>query len=190
MISRTLLAAAVAAVLIPVASAPSQAAGATVNVVNMKFTPNAVTVTLGSSVTWTFNDDVAHTTTSYAGLWDSGPHPSGTSYTHAFTSAGTFTYHCSIHPEMHGKVSVAVAASGTATKGYTLKWATVTGSKGVVYDISTRLGSGKWIALKTATTGMSAKFNPPTSGTYSVRARTDKGSKRTGWSPTVTVTIS
>jgi plastocyanin len=190
MIARTFLAAAAAAVLIPMSAAPSQAAGATVNVVNMAFTPSSVKVTLGSSVTWTFNDDVAHTTTSNTGLWNSSPHPSGTSYSHTFSSAGTFSYHCSIHPEMHGKVSVAVATSGTATTGYTVKWATVAGSKGIVYDIQTRLGSGKWVALKTGTTGTSAKFNPAQSGKYSVRARTDKGSKRTGWSPTVSVTIS
>jgi plastocyanin len=190
MISRALLAATAAAVLLPVSAAPAGAAGATVNVVNMSFTPSAVKVALGSQVTWTFNDDMAHTTTSNSGLWDSGPHPSGTSYTRTFSSAGTFAYHCSIHPEMHGKVSVAVAARGSAAKGYTLTWATVAGSRGIVYDVQTRLGSGKWVPLKTATTGTRTKFNPARPGSYSVRARTDKGSKRSGWSPKVSVRIS
>ena len=91
---------------------------------------------------------------------------------------------------MRGTVKVPLTASGTASKGYKLTWATVKGTKGITYDVQTRLGKGKWVSLKAATTGTHAKFNPAKAGKYSVRARTAKGGARSGWSPTVTVTIS
>jgi plastocyanin len=171
------------------AAGPAARAG-TVTVMDMMFMPGTVSTTLGGSVTWTNQDSLGHTITSDQRFWDSGTKVPGATYTRAFTSAGSFAYHCSIHPEMHGKVSVPLTSSGTASKGYKLTWATVKGSNGISYDVQTRLGKGKWVSLKAATTGSHAKFNPATSGKYSVRARTAKGGARSGWSPTVTVTIS
>jgi plastocyanin len=174
----------------PAHAAHAAARAGTVSVMNMMFMPGTVSTTLGGPVTWTNQDSLAHTVTSDQGLWNSGTKLPGATYTRTFTSAGTFAYHCSIHPEMHGKVSVPLTSSGTASKGYKLTWATVKGANGITYDVQTRLGKGKWVSLKAATTGTHAKFNPAKSGKYSVRARTAKGGARTGWSPTVTVTIS
>ncbi len=156
----------------------------------MAFSPAAVSTTLGGAVTWTFQDSVGHTSTSDQGFWDSGIKSGGATYARTFTSAGTFAYHCTIHSMMRGTVKVPLTASGTASKGYKLTWATVKGTKGITYDVQTRLGKGKWVSLKAATTGTHAKFNPAKAGKYSVRARTAKGGARSGWSPTVTVTIS
>jgi plastocyanin len=191
-------AAAAAALAVPSGSADARtvravataARAGSVTVANMAFSPAAVSTSLGGSVTWTFKDTIAHTTTSDQGFWDSGTRSGGATYRHTFTSAGTFAYHCTIHPMMHGTVKVPLAASGSASKGYKLTWATTKGAGGVTYDVQTRLGSGKWVSLKKATTGTHAKLNPAKAGKYSVRARTAKGSKRSGWSPTVTVTIS
>jgi hypothetical protein len=91
---------------------------------------------------------------------------------------------------MRGKVAVSVKASGSASAGYRLTWATVKGAGGITFDVQTRLGTGKWVSLRTATVGTHARFDPARAGRYSVRARTDKGRARSGWSPTVTVTIS
>jgi hypothetical protein len=57
-------------------------------------------------VTWMNSDPVSHTTTSDTGAWDSGPVSSGTTFQHTFSTAGTFPYHCNIHPFMHGTIVV------------------------------------------------------------------------------------
>jgi plastocyanin len=169
---------------------PTSARAGTVTVMGMMFMPGTVSTTRGGSVTWTNQDSLAHTVTSDQGLWDSGTKLPGATYTRTFTSAGTFAYHCNIHPEMHGKVSVPLSATGSPSKGYKLTWATAKGAGGITYDVQTRLGAGKWVSLKAATTGTHAKLDPAKAGKYSIRARTGKGSARSGWSPTVTVTIS
>jgi plastocyanin len=174
----------------PAHAAHTAARAGTVTVMGMMFMPGTVSTTLGGPVTWSNKDSLAHTVTSDQGFWNSGTKLPGATYTRTFTSAGTFAYHCSIHPEMHGKVSVPLTSSGTASKGYKLTWATVKGAHGITYDVQTRLGKGKWVSLKAATTGTHTKFNPAKSGKYSVRARTAKGGARSGWSPTVTVTVS
>ena len=182
--------AAAAALLVPAGTADARQAAAAVTVADMAFSPASVTTSLGGSVTWTFQDATAHTTTSDQGFWDSGTKSGGATYARTFTSAGTFAYDCSIHSMMRGSVKVPVTASGKASAGYQLTWATVKGAGGITYDVQTKLGSGKWVPLKTATTGTHAKFNPAKAGKYQVRARTAKGGSRSGWSPTVTVTIS
>lgn len=68
------------------------------------YAPNPVTVAVGGSVTWTNGDNTAHTSTGPS--WNSGTIAPGSSYTMTFSSAGTFTYHCSIHPNMTGTVTV------------------------------------------------------------------------------------
>jgi plastocyanin len=64
------------------------------------FTLSAVTINVGDTVTWTNNSSSAinHTTTSDTpGLWDSGSLSQTQSFSHTFTTAGTFGYHCSFH---------------------------------------------------------------------------------------------
>jgi len=68
------------------------------------FAPNPVTVPVGGSVTWTNNDNTGHTST--GGSWNSGTIAPGRSFTATFSSAGTFPYHCTIHPGMTGTVTV------------------------------------------------------------------------------------
>ncbi|HEX7290611.1 MAG TPA: plastocyanin/azurin family copper-binding protein, partial [Conexibacter sp.] len=61
---------------------------------------------------WTNADAASHTATADDGSFDTGTLAQGRSGSHAFTSAGTFAYHCTIHPSMHGTVTV--VASTTA----------------------------------------------------------------------------
>ena len=70
------------------------------------FAPNPITVNAGGMVTWTNNDTIAHTATGDDGSWNSGTIAAGASFSHAFPSAGTFAYHCAIHPGMIGTVKV------------------------------------------------------------------------------------
>ena len=73
---------------------------------NTAFAPDAVDVAAGSMVTWTNTDGVAHTSTSDARVWDSGIVRPGGQFSVAFPTAGTFQYHCAIHPGMIGTVVV------------------------------------------------------------------------------------
>ncbi len=80
--------------------------GNTVTIQNFSFNPSTLTISVGSSVTWTNKDSVDHTVTSDTGLFQSGTLANGQSYTYQFTTAGTYNYSCSIHPNMHGKIVV------------------------------------------------------------------------------------
>src|SRR5262249_14903446 len=87
-------------------SAPEATTGA-VSIAQFAFKPASVTVASGQSVTWTNADPVQHTTTSDGPGWDSGPLSPGATFTTTFTTPGTYAYHCSIHPFIHGTVIVA-----------------------------------------------------------------------------------
>jgi len=79
-----------------------------VTIQNFAFSPTDISIKAGTSVTWTNKDSVTHTVTETDG--QTGPNssdvsPNGT-YTFTFTKAGTYHYHCSIHTEMVGTVTV------------------------------------------------------------------------------------
>ena len=71
-----------------------------------KFAPEDITVPVGTTVTWTNNDNFTHSVR----LLDSGETQMmkpGESVTHAFTAPGTYQYDCSLHPkDMQGSVQV------------------------------------------------------------------------------------
>lgn len=91
-------------------------AATAVTMQNVAFTPATLTVTVGTTVTWTNQDTVPHTTTSdTAGIWDSGILNKAGSFSFTFTKMGTFAYHCNVHPNMHGTITVTPAATATAT---------------------------------------------------------------------------
>lgn len=70
------------------------------------FGPATITVRPGTTVTWTQDDEDQHTVTADDGSFTSSPLVTGQTYTHTFTAPGTYHYHCSIHPFMHGTVVV------------------------------------------------------------------------------------
>jgi plastocyanin len=90
--------------------------GASSSLTNNAFQPNPVQVSVGSTVTWTNNDETSHTVTSGVnghpdGRFDSSPNfnpllaPEQT-FNHTFTEAGDYPYFCALHPNMVGSVSV------------------------------------------------------------------------------------
>jgi plastocyanin len=93
---------------------PVEAGGMTVSIQNYMFAPATLSVPVGTTVTWTNNDTVVHTSTSDVSVWDSGPITPGQSYSYTFSRAGTFTYHCMIHPYMHGTIVVGGAPPSIA----------------------------------------------------------------------------
>jgi plastocyanin len=173
-----------------VPSSPVLAASATVSVTNFAFTSANVTVGQGQKVTWVFHAE--HTTTSRQGFWDSGMRSSG-GYAVTFPDAGTFAYLCTMHPSMTGSVKVPLKATGTAKKGWTLRWSSRSSTpSNRRFDVQYhRVGVAAWTSFRSATASRTAKFNPAKSAKYVVRARTNNvGHGTSGWSPSLTVTIS
>jgi len=81
-----------------------------------------VTITSGTTITWTNTGASTHTTTSCDSghvsttgcpggntsteVWDSGILNGGATYSHTFNTKGTFAYYCTLHPWMHGEIIV------------------------------------------------------------------------------------
>ena len=70
----------------------------------MAFYSASLTITAGASVKWTNNDAYSHTVTADDGSFDSGSIAPGGTYSHTFAVAGTYNYHCSIHPGMKASI--------------------------------------------------------------------------------------
>jgi plastocyanin len=86
---------------------PATANAATgVNIVDFAFTPSMVSVPIGTVVTWTNTGNAPHTVTSNTGVFESGTLNKNGTYSYTFNQAGTFRYHCKIHPDMTGTVQV------------------------------------------------------------------------------------
>jgi plastocyanin len=79
---------------------------ATIKIANFDFGPNTITVPAGTSVTWTNTDDDAHSVVADDKAFRSAPLDTGDSFSFTFAAAGTYGYHCGLHPQMHGKVVV------------------------------------------------------------------------------------
>ena len=71
------------------------------------FNPGSITVSANTTITWRNKDSNSHTVTSNTGgQFDSGTIAGGGTYTHQFTTAGTYPYHCNFHSGMTGQVVV------------------------------------------------------------------------------------
>ncbi len=68
------------------------------------FTPQTITISVGTTVTWTNRTSIPHTVTSDDGKsFDSGmanPIAEGMTFSFKFTKPGTYKYHCALHPTM------------------------------------------------------------------------------------------
>lgn len=97
----------------PEASCPQQQAasdettGTAVTIENFTFSPDTLTVPVGTEVTWANRDDIPHTVTSNdKTTFASSLLDTGDTFSFIFNNAGTFDYFCSVHPMMTAKVIV------------------------------------------------------------------------------------
>jgi plastocyanin len=92
----------------PSVTAADQPVGgnAEVKIDNFSFGPQTVTVPVGATVIWTNNDDIPHTVVSTDGVFKSKVRDTDEKFSYTFTKAGTYSYYCSVHPKMTGKVVV------------------------------------------------------------------------------------
>jgi plastocyanin len=93
-------------------SAPTVAADVTISMVgdrgNQSFSPNPTTMRVGQTVAWRNNDSTTHNALEDAGerFASANVSPGATSSPRTMSAAGTFTYHCTIHPGMVGALVV------------------------------------------------------------------------------------
>jgi plastocyanin len=80
------------------------AAGATVELKNLKFNPDQTSIKKGEAVTWMWKESVLHNVT---GDGFKSENQSDGTFQHTFTKAGTYDYQCTLHSGMKGSVSVA-----------------------------------------------------------------------------------
>jgi plastocyanin len=85
----------------PPAPVPAQ-----VKIDNFSFGPQTLTIPVGTTVTWTNRDDIPHTIVSTDGVFKSKVRDTDETFSFTFTKAGTYTYFCSVHPKMTGKIVV------------------------------------------------------------------------------------
>jgi plastocyanin len=78
----------------------------TVIIKNFDYSPMALTVSAGSTVTWKNLDGEPHTVTSTDGLFRSGALDENDSYSFKFDKPGIYKYVCSIHPKMMATITV------------------------------------------------------------------------------------
>lgn len=101
----------------PTTSAPTEVASATsdpvpsgnvfeVEISGFAFEANTITIKAGDTVTWTNHDSSPHTVVADDGSFKSNSLKNDASFSQTFDTAGTFSYHCGIHPSMTGTVIV------------------------------------------------------------------------------------
>ncbi len=73
---------------------------------DFNFISQTITVPVGTTVTWTNNDQVEHTATSDTGVFGSGLLGINGTFSYTFNEPGVFPYHCEPHPFMTAQVIV------------------------------------------------------------------------------------
>jgi hypothetical protein len=77
---------------------------------DLAFAPATLSAPVGATVRWVNRDTRRHTATSDTGVWDSKILEPGQSFSFTFSQAGTFPYHCDVHPQMKATITISPAA--------------------------------------------------------------------------------
>ena len=88
----------------PQAATAGNAVQATID--NFAYTPQELTVKVGTTVRWTNKDDIPHTVTSDSKVFESSIMDTNQSFQFTFNAPGRFPYFCKLHPHMTGVVTV------------------------------------------------------------------------------------
>jgi plastocyanin len=100
----------------PAASAPaaggggcsesSEAPAVTVNIQNFAFAPAEATAAVGETIGWTNGDSAPHTATLDDDSCGTGSITENATAGLVFDAAGTYPYHCNIHPNMTATITI------------------------------------------------------------------------------------
>jgi len=94
-----------APVVVPPTSAPV-GAETKVKISNFAFNPSTLEVKAGTTVTWTNEDSASHTVAADDGSFTSASLNQGDSFSFTFDKAGSYSYHCGVHPSMKATITV------------------------------------------------------------------------------------
>lgn len=78
----------------------------TIVIKDFAFSPSELSVKVGDTVSWVNEDLAGHSATSDGVTFDTGVFEQNDTKTVTFDKAGTYTYHCTAHPNMKGKIVV------------------------------------------------------------------------------------
>jgi len=73
---------------------------------NSVFEPSSITVSKGTTITWTNKESMIHTVTSDSLFFNSGDMNKNITFSYTFNTAGTYKYRCIYHSNMKGTVTV------------------------------------------------------------------------------------
>jgi plastocyanin len=118
----------------------------------------------------------------------------GEDFSFMLLAAGTYPYHCTVHPFMMGTIKVPLIldqTTGTVDTTFTFTLASET-EVGFVYDVQKRTGMGAWKDWKLGVAGPTVTFNPNKTGTFRFRSRLHRSSDHatSGYSPKKKVVVS
>ena len=174
---------------------PARAA-TSVTVADYRFTPGTVAFPQGGSISWHYGaSGYTHHTSTQNGplrLWNTGfITPGMTSASVSLFAAGSYAYHCNVHPSMHGIVQVPIVVSpthGTRMTNFTIQLASAR-QAGFTYDVQRKVGTGAWTTWKAGVTSTIVRFRrgPGTLWFRSRLHRTSGGAS--GWSLPRRITI-
>jgi hypothetical protein len=138
------------------------------------FSPATATANRGGTVRWTNEGFRRHTTTGNAplSLWNASL-SRGAQFDVTLVAAGTYAYHCTVHPGMDGSVKVPLSvspASGSTATTFTVSLASRAAPSGFEYVVQKRDPGGSFQAFRTVTAATTT-FRPASPGTYQFRAQ-------------------
>lgn len=121
---------------------PISASAGTVNIYDNFYSPQTLTVPVGSTVTWYNQGSMNHTVTSSAGMFNSGTMTPGSTFSVTFNGVGTYNYYCQFHQGMTGTVIVTPTGGGSGDTGTLTGTVTQPSSNIVVNSITPVRSSG------------------------------------------------
>ena len=96
---------------------PPPAPPGDVTIFDNGFTPSNKTISAGSTLVWSNTGALPHTITDRNGSFDSGFVMAGQTYRRTFSTPGSYSYFCTIHPGMTGTINVSGTATGQPDTG-------------------------------------------------------------------------
>lgn len=126
--------------------------GAAEQTITEFFSPNSISIGVSDSILWQNSDVGFHTVTSGKGssdgMFDSGLFGPGETFSHEFSSAGSFDYFCTVHPWMTGTVSVSGSEKSTPTSNTKMILSPKKQMKSGVLPIDVVCNTGKNLLFK------------------------------------------
>lgn len=81
------------------------------------FVPASLRIRPGGDITWENRDEAMHTVTARDSSFDSSFMARGDRWSHRFDASGTYSYYCTLHPQMQGTVVVTSVGGGNPPPG-------------------------------------------------------------------------